>query len=77
MWAIIWFHNYPSSLSQFHQALLRNKVLLQTSALCFLMKLDRIVRGMMDGDMFVNSLIVLTTRVNSETGVTTQVILTE
>ena len=43
----------------------------QTSTLCFLMKLDRIVREMMDGDMFVNSLIVLTGSVNPETGVTT------
>ena len=61
------FHNYLSP-----------RGLPQTRTLCFLMKPDRICEGMMDGDVFVNCLIVVTCSVNSETGATTlEVILTE
>ena len=68
MLAIIWFHNCPPSPSQFHQVLLRNKVLPQTNARCFLMKSVRMMIG-----IFVNSLhIVLTSSVNCETWITTQ-----
>ena len=68
MLAFIWFHNCPPSPSQFHQVLLRNKVLPQTGACCFLMKSVRMMIG-----IFVNSLhIVLTSSVNCETWITTQ-----
>ena len=62
------------SPSQFHQALLRNKELLRkkVSVVAICMP-DEIVRRMIDGAMFVNSLhSILTRSVNPKTGVNTQ-----